>query len=395
VAIFNTDYVQHRQELQETVCNICRQVETYIEQLGPTLMQDIVVSLRMCQGIECCSHLLNIITWERSRLKTGHGAASASIASKSTADEDAFITGLGGLDTDSCVGTRLGLDDSLAALPSFQKIQALSGDLPQVMALAVRSDDMPKTVPYLMASECSTARDAVPSFMPLSVPLPAEHVLPSFSNVDGADPVKYTTVTTLLQHPSRWVGGNLSQWFLWRQHTGNPLPPAKVAGIMHCITIEAEKLCSSGLLSLGSIDPDEILMGIDEVPRLQPPALDRPNCSGQRLKWLSPEEAAGQVGGVGHDIWPALSFRLGLLLHCLGGMVSLDPYPERSAEEVFMGLFQEVQGSGPAFRPDIVAFTGPDILQCLVTGCLRIGQVAPPTALVLTSVLEFVATWPS
>jgi len=51
---------------------------------------------------------------------------------------------------------------------------------------------------------------------------------------------------------------------------------------------------------------------------------------------------------------------------------SLDPYPERSAEEVFMGLFHEVQGSGPPFRPAVASFTGPKILQHLVTGCLRI-----------------------
>jgi len=150
-----------------------------------------------------------------------------------------------------------------------------------------------------------------------------------------------------------------AQWFLWRQHTGGSLPLAKVAQIMHRIVIDAETSSSTGLFSLASVDPDEILMGIDEVPHLQPAPLDRPSGAGRTLKWLSPEEAAGHVREKGHDIWPALSFRLGLLLYSLGGSAPLlDPYPERSAEEVFTGLFHEVQGSGAPFRPNVALLHG-------------------------------------
>jgi len=404
VAILNGDYVPHKKEIQDSVCTICRQVETCIEQLRPPILQEMVVSLRMCQGIECCSHLLHVISSERSRWKNGHKAASRSIASVSTADEDAFVIGLHGQETDHCAGNTSG-DKSIASAPPgleetravsriFGNVELSSSDLSQAMSLPDRSGNMSQTLPT-PAYVGSAAHHAVPSdLMPWSVPLPAMRELPSFKHFDFVDLVKKAQ-SPLSGHPPRWGGGTLSQWCLWRRRAGWSLPVTTIAKIMHNITVEAESLISSGLFSLSSIDPDEIVMGVDDVPHLQTTSVDQPNSPGHRLKWLSPEEAAGHVV-TGDTLWLAVSFRLGLLLHCLGCAGSfLDPHPERSAEEVFLGLFHEVQGSGPAFRPDVTTFTGPDILKHLVVGCLRIGQEAPPPASTLTAVFECVAAWPS
>eukprot|EP00419_Tripos_fusus_P001822 CAMPEP_0172696166 /NCGR_PEP_ID=MMETSP1074-20121228/27863_1 /TAXON_ID=2916 /ORGANISM="Ceratium fusus, Strain PA161109" /LENGTH=127 /DNA_ID=CAMNT_0013516871 /DNA_START=1 /DNA_END=380 /DNA_ORIENTATION=- len=125
----------------------------------------------------------------------------------STTDEDVSAVGLGGLETDICagntsssksiVGTPFGLEDAKAAPSRFEKAQLLSSDLLQVMPLPSFSSGMPLTVP-LPASVCSTACDAVPAnFMPQSLPLPSERMLPSFSKFDAADFVKNTKVAAL------------------------------------------------------------------------------------------------------------------------------------------------------------------------------------------------------
>mmetsp|Transcript_86790 Transcript_86790/g.201942 ORF Transcript_86790/g.201942 Transcript_86790/m.201942 type:complete len:873 (+) Transcript_86790:133-2751(+) len=187
-------------------------------------------------------------------------------------------------------------------------------------------------------------------------------------------------------HPCR----DLSTWLAWRSRTCEDLKPSEAARIVRSVLVQAEALLGQGALALGSVQPDRIFMGENEEPYLHELLAAQPGGWGDALKWLSPEEAAGRSqGGVG--AWPALAFRLGLLLHCLGSGTCSDPYPGKSGEAVLVGLLAELDGLGPPVRPDMAAYKGPDILRRLVAACLRMGGQAPPARGAMMAVLDALA----
>lgn len=185
--------------------------------------------------------------------------------------------------------------------------------------------------------------------------------------------------------------GSLSDWLDKRCSLGRPVQPYEAARIGMGVLLGAEALLCESQHGLGSVQPDNIFMGADEAPRLREPLAGRPGDWGEALKWLSPEEAAGRVQP-GGDAWPALSFRLGLLLHCLGSGSRMDPHPGRTGEAVLMGLLSEFGGNTAPMRPDLAAYEGPDILRRVVAACFRIGGQAPPARSAVAAVLEAVAS---
>lgn len=108
------------------------------------------------------------------------------------------------------------------------------------------------------------------------------------------------------------------------------------------------------------------------------------------LKWLSPEEADGKAME-GQVLWQAISFRIGLLLYCLGSEDSADPHPHSSPDAVLASLLREERGLGEAIRPNMKAYKGTGLVRHLVEECLRLGSCGPPNRSVLMAVLDALA----
>jgi len=185
--------------------------------------------------------------------------------------------------------------------------------------------------------------------------------------------------------------GCLAEWAEEREAAGQPVRAAEAARIVQCVVSAWTSFWIDGLVAaINAIRADEIFIDEEERPLVRKPLPGKPAGWGDELKWWSPDEATGNVDS-NSDGWPAVSFRLGLLLYCLGSCRFGDPYPNKTGEAVLMGLLAEVRGSGPPLRPDMDAYRGPDILQRLVSACLRLGGQAPPAWNVMESVLQAVA----
>jgi hypothetical protein len=127
------------------------------------------------------------------------------------------------------------------------------------------------------------------------------------------------------------------------------------------------------------VQGDEIFIREGGVACLRRPLRSHVPRSWNSVKWLSPEEAGRGAGPPEHLLWPALSFRLGLLIFCLGAGMGSDPYPHRSPDAVLNDLVRESQGLGEPLRPDLHTFQGPDLLRQLVAASFRLGGQCPPT----------------
>jgi len=194
--------------------------------------------------------------------------------------------------------------------------------------------------------------------------------------------------------------GSLADWVACRMYAGGPPTPAEAARMVGQILCGADSLLrsagadGSASIALSAVQPDEIFIDDDLVPRVRVPLAGRPGGWQDALKWMAPEEAAGYPASADVDHWPALCHRLGLLLYCLGApecmAPMLDPFPNSPGESVLMGLLEELRGGMPT-RPDMSAYRGPEILRRLVAACLRIGGQAPPARAAFAAVLDVVA----
>jgi len=111
------------------------------------------------------------------------------------------------------------------------------------------------------------------------------------------------------------------------------------------------------------------------------------------LTWLSPEEAVGSVDDA-QATWAALSYRVGLLLHCAAVSGSSEPYPHRSADSVICGLLRSAKGCGQPEEPfglGSASVGGGSPTRCrlmenVISSCLRLSRPgAPDRAVVETS----------
>lgn len=185
--------------------------------------------------------------------------------------------------------------------------------------------------------------------------------------------------------------GNLAEWMQWRILQGRPVSIAESAHIVRLVLCAAEFLLQQGPEVLSILQPDEIFMDEAEQPKLRRPVPGSTAGWDDHLKWISPKEASGEVPHNSQDIWPALAYRVGLLLYFTNAGIPTEPYPQKSGETVLMELLAEVCGNGPVVRPDLNAYQGPEILKRLVAACLQPGGQEPPARAAVESVLSTMA----
>jgi hypothetical protein len=183
--------------------------------------------------------------------------------------------------------------------------------------------------------------------------------------------------------------GGLFEWVAERRAAGQPLKPDELSSIVQAVLLGAEALLPhEGAHAVSAVRGDEIFMGEAAVVCLRRPLRTRLSRSSNSMKWMSPDEAGRS--GLASDLWPALSFRLGMLIYCLGAGLGADPYPNRSADAVLNDLVREAEGLGKPVRPDLDAFQGPDLLRHLLVACFRLGGQGPPTRGMFSAVLASV-----
>ena len=147
----------------------------------------------------------------------------------------------------------------------------------------------------------------------------------------------------------------------------------------------SEVLLAGSASAISAVQPDEILICEDGVARVREPLPGKPGGWQDALKWLSPDEAAGRMQSV-DNTWPALAFRLGLLLYCLGSG-AVDPYPGTTGEAVLMSMLSQ-SARIPEMRPNMASYRGPEILRRMVAACLQVDGQSPPTKATLVAVLD-------
>lgn len=184
--------------------------------------------------------------------------------------------------------------------------------------------------------------------------------------------------------------GNLSDWVSSRNASAQPIGLAEAARVVYGVLLGVEVLLHRGSCIVSAVQADEIFIDEFQVPRVREPLAGTPGGWRGALKWLSPDEAVGCLHGT-KDPWPALAFRLGLLLYCMNVGEHADPYPHKTGEMVLVDLLREAHGEGPPVRPDMCAYNGPDIMCRLVTSCFQIGRQEPPSRLAFAKVLESVS----
>eukprot|EP00929_Paragymnodinium_shiwhaense_P014162 TRINITY_DN122043_c0_g1_i1.p1 TRINITY_DN122043_c0_g1~~TRINITY_DN122043_c0_g1_i1.p1 ORF type:complete len:971 (+),score=208.63 TRINITY_DN122043_c0_g1_i1:155-3067(+) len=188
---------------------------------------------------------------------------------------------------------------------------------------------------------------------------------------------------------SHCAHGSLKDWLDARLHAGHPVTPAEAARIVHCIMLAAVELLDQGCDAVGSVQPSEIYMAEGEVPKLRAPLKGSGSNWLAAMKWISPEEAVGRVstGATAEEAWPALAYRLGLLLHCLNSNF-LDPFPALTGEQVLVNVLAEARSTAQGVRPEGNDWSGPLILRQLVASLMDKAVVSRSA---VSAILEAVA----
>lgn len=181
--------------------------------------------------------------------------------------------------------------------------------------------------------------------------------------------------------------GNLSEWVAQRAHAEKPVRPAEAARVARSVLEAITNLHREDAQVVSFVQPDEIFIDMNEEPWVRKPLPGRPAGWGEALKWLSPEEALGSFQA-GDDVWSMLSYRLGMLLYCMGIGADADPYPGKTGEMVLLGLMNEARSADLAIRPPMELYQGPPILSRLVAACLRVGGQAPPARIAVEAALR-------
>lgn len=181
--------------------------------------------------------------------------------------------------------------------------------------------------------------------------------------------------------------GNLSEWVSKRRGKGHPLSREEVARVARTLLSAVDDVSSMDPEIVSSVQPDEIFVDATEQVYLRRCLPGSRASWGDALKWFSPEEATGSLQCGPNTCWAALSFRLGMVLYCLGLKGTLDPYPEHTGEIILMDLIDEVDGNRPPRRPALDYYEGPEVLRRLVGFCLRLSGPKPPSRLAVDAVL--------
>jgi len=120
--------------------------------------------------------------------------------------------------------------------------------------------------------------------------------------------------------------GTMMEWLAARRLAGCLPTAAEAARVVHTALLAVEELLADGSFKnsaiVGAIRPTEMFFDINDAAQLRAPL--PPGCTqktwssaSQEMKWQSPEEAVGTLEN-DDDLWRAISYRLGLLLWCLG-----------------------------------------------------------------------------
>lgn len=183
--------------------------------------------------------------------------------------------------------------------------------------------------------------------------------------------------------------GSLHDYVSVRVAEGEPVRPAEAARIVRSALLGMDAIIGQNPVAVNLFQPGELFIDVNEEPRIRQGS-PRAVPWGEDLKWMSPEETTGTILT---DVWPALAFRVGLILYCMctPARKQLDPYPHMGPEEVLMQLIAEHGDGHRPLRPDMHAFEGPAILRSLVGGCLRCGGQQVPTREAVDSVLKAMA----
>mmetsp|Transcript_103658 Transcript_103658/g.182756 ORF Transcript_103658/g.182756 Transcript_103658/m.182756 type:complete len:987 (+) Transcript_103658:116-3076(+) len=184
--------------------------------------------------------------------------------------------------------------------------------------------------------------------------------------------------------------GNLTEWMSRRHAARRPTTAVEAARVAGCVMQAARVLLTQNPSGVSAVQPDEIFVDANENVYLRESIPGKLGRWQDSLKWWSPEEAAGDSIQTMKDVWPLLSWRLGLLIYCVSSGTCADPYPFHSGEMVLINLLNEVkqQGSSVLRQACMETFSGPDILHRLVGACLRVGGQQPPAEHTAFAVLQ-------
>jgi len=186
------------------------------------------------------------------------------------------------------------------------------------------------------------------------------------------------------------VTTSLSSWLAQRCAQGEKMTCAQAAKLASSILSEADAAVSQhGSAALRAVQCDSIYLDKDLVPHLQPANTTHANHS-----WLSPEEAVGSAGA--EAVWAALSYRIGLLLHCVAVSGSPDPYPDRSDDAVICGLLRAAKGCGEPEAPCGLGNSNgsssrSSLMQNVISSCLRLSRPGPPDRRVVETSLAVIS----
>lgn len=233
--------------------------------------------------------------------------------------------------------------------------------------------------------------DAIPSKrLPSQILVPVAFVMPTGQEEDEGIYLAYPYCEK----------GSVAEWLAAHRMAGWPVSSVQAARVAMSVLSAVEALLAEGSCPaqavIGAIQPDDIFLDINDTAKVRAPLPagcipQSWSSASQSLKWQSPEEANGKHIEV-DECWPSISFRLGLLLYCLGCQDgSADPYPKCTPDAVLSALMREDRGMGPPLRPDFQAFRGSSLLSHLTATCLRIGTTGAPDKAAVGRALEALA----
>jgi len=186
---------------------------------------------------------------------------------------------------------------------------------------------------------------------------------------------------------------SLSSWMTQQNARGGKMTCAQAARLASSILSEADAAvaqCGSG--ALRAVQCDGIYLDKSLAPHLQHDAVQA------NISWLSPEEAIGSAGP--DAMWAALSYRIGLLLHCVAVSGIPVPYPSRSDDAVMCGLFRAARGCGQPEEPFSLGDCSSSdnsssrsrLMQSVISSCLRLSRPGPPDRRVVETSLAILSS---
>jgi len=190
---------------------------------------------------------------------------------------------------------------------------------------------------------------------------------------------------------------SLASWLGQCHAQGRKMSFAQAAELASNILSQADAaVVQHGSAALRAVQCNGIFFDKDMNPHLQLDSRMTTDSARENLVWLSPEEIVGDAGN--SAVWAAVSYRIGLLLHCVAVSGSPDPYPDRNDTVVVCGLLRAANRRGAPEEPfglrDSSRACGSSssrLMDSVISSCLRLSRPGPPDRSVVETSLAFLS----